>query len=152
MEFFRDLFGNYVLICAMVSWVAAQLLKTIIYLVRHRRFSLERVLGAGGWPSSHTAAVVGAAVSIGRVSGVASPLFGLSVVLAGVVIYDALGVRRQAGFHAKVLNVLVKHHPEDMTRYVPKKRKEFKELLGHSPFEVLSGAALAVLICFLIPK
>lgn len=152
MEFFRDLLSNYVLVCAMLSWVAAQLLKTIIYLVLHKNFSLERVLGAGGWPSSHTAAVVGAAVAVGRVSGVGSPLFGVAVVLAGVVIYDALGIRRQAGFHARMLNVLVKHHPEETTRYVPKKKTEFKELLGHSPFEVLSGAALAVIICFLIPK
>lgn len=151
MELIREHLGNYVLICAMLSWVAAQLIKTVVYVIRYKKFSLERILGAGGMPSSHTAAVVGAAVAVGRTMGVGSPLFGLSVVLAGVVIYDALGVRRQAGFHARMLNVLVRHHPEETTRYVPKKKTEFKELLGHSPLEVLSGAALAIVICFLVP-
>ncbi len=149
--FFDGLLHNHVLLAAILSWVAAQLIKTVIFWVRNKKVSFERLWGAGDFPSAHTAAVVATAVSVGQTMGVASPVFGLAVVFAGVVIYDALGVRRQAGLHARVLNMMMKKDQHDITRYVPKKRKELKELLGHTPVEVASGAVLGVVMSLVVP-
>ncbi len=147
MESLEGLLKNYVLIVALSSWISAQVLKTIIYLIVNRKLNLERLSGAGGMPSAHSASVCGITIAISRTVGVADPLFALSFMFAAVVMYDAMGVRRAAGQHASVINKLVKDHDKEHINNLD----ALKEFLGHTPFEVLGGAMLGILIAMVIP-
>lgn len=149
MTEFLDLFSNYILIAALASWLLAQLLKVLFYSIKHRTINLERLIGAGGMPSSHTATVVALTVAVGRLEGLASPLFAIAFILACVVMYDATGVRRAAGEQAKVLNKLVFEHSEDDEPMDA--QKALKEFLGHTPLEVFGGAILGIIVAFLLP-
>jgi len=130
---------------ALTAWFAAQTLKTATSFWRHGRLRAERLVGAGGMPSSHTALVVGLAAAVAWQDGLDSPLFAVAAVLAGIVMYDAAGVRRAAGKQAKVLNKLVRELRVEHTV----KDARLKELLGHTPVEVLAGAALGVFVAYL---
>ena len=142
----KDLMDNYVLWVAVASWLLAQFLKVFFYALRYRTFSLERLLGAGGMPSSHTSTVCGLTVAVARVCGLGAPMFAIALGVAGVGMYDASGVRRAAGEQAKVLNRLVfeRHGPDET-------EKMLKELLGHTPLEVFGGAVLGILLALIIP-
>ena len=144
MDTFLKLFQNYILWTALLCWTVAQALKVLFYVIKNRRFSFERVIGAGGMPSSHSATVCGLTTAVARNCGLDSPLFAIAVILACVVMYDATGVRRAAGEQAKVLNRLMEdQHADPQTA--------LKEFLGHTPLEVFAGAALGILIAFLMP-
>ena len=150
---------NYVLTAAVVSWCAAQTIKTILHLLQTKKFSPERLFGAGGMPSSHSALVCSATVAMCRKCGVGSPEFAMCFLFALVVMYDAMGVRRSAGLHAKEINRLnrifivkgIASDSENDKQTESKRKKEFKEYLGHTPFEVLGGALLGILISMIIP-
>ena len=143
---FFELFHNYVLNVALVSWVSAQVLKVLFCLAMTKRFNPERLVGAGGMPSAHSATVCGMMVAISRQIGFTSAEFAISFVLAAVVMYDAMGVRRAAGEQAKVLNKML----EKNERF--EQQPELKEFLGHTPLQVLAGALLGILIAMIIPK
>ncbi len=135
---------NIILATAFTAWLSAQVLKTLTSYWKHGTLNFERLVGAGGMPSSHTALVVSLAWAVGLHDGFGSALFAVTLVLAGIVMYDAAGVRRAAGKQAKVINKLVRqlraHHiVQDAT---------LKELLGHSPIEVLAGAILGIAIAY----
>lgn len=147
MNTLRALFDNYVLIVAVTGWLTAQLLKTILVLINTKEVKLERLTGAGGMPSAHSASVCGMTLAIARSQGVSSPLFAISFLFAAVVMYDAMGVRRAAGEHAKTLNVMVKHHEKAGIE----RKDSLQESLGHTPLEVLAGALLGILLAMLIP-
>lgn len=166
---------NYVLVTAVASWCVSQLLKTIITLFKMKKFSVERLFGAGGWPSAHSAMVTSAAIAVCRIDGVGSTQFGIMCILALITMYDAMGVRRAAGDHAKEINRINRllvtkqqaaqnQQPQTQPQTVqpPKSLEEIaaaaterikvlKEYLGHTPFEVLSGALLGSVVAFLIP-
>lgn len=147
MQSIKDLLSNYVLIVAISSWLAAQVLKTILTLLTTKKLQLERLTGAGGMPSAHSAAVCSMCIAISRVEGVASPLFALSFIFAAIVMYDAMGVRRAAGEHAKVINAMVKE-----SRSIDIQNQDLlKEYLGHTPLEVLGGVLLGILMSMMIP-
>ncbi len=133
---------NTVLTVAILSWAIAQLLKIIIELVQNKRLDLEPIMSSGGMPSSHSSFVTSTAFAIGFENGFNSDLFALAAVLAIVVMYDASGVRRQAGLHAELLNNIVKKI-EDHTLNVT---EELKVLLGHTPIQVFAGALLGILV------
>ena len=145
MEFFAELAQNRVLWTAMLCWLSAQVIKVIFYAVRNRHFSFERLVGAGGMPSSHSATVCGLAVAVGRTCGLASPMFAIAMIVAAVVMYDATGVRRAAGEQAEVLNRLILEQDWSQAQ------KNLKEFLGHTPLEVLAGAILGIALAFLVP-
>ncbi len=147
------LLHNYVLFSAVISWVAAQVIKAILNLIQTGEFKLERLFGSGGMPSSHSACVCALTLSIARSVGLGSIEFALSFILAVVVMYDAMGVRRSAGEHSRILNEMMRQKNKDETvaSFVNKKQKELKEALGHTPLEVLSGALLGILIAMLMP-
>ncbi|MDR0288044.1 MAG: divergent PAP2 family protein [Clostridiales bacterium] len=130
---------NHVLFVAFIAWFTAQVLKFIIYFIKDKKIDFTRLVGSGGFPSSHTALVTSLATMTGKVSGWKSPVFALACVFCVVVMYDAAGVRRAAGEHAKILNELVnsKYDSEQVT-------KKLKELLGHTPLEVFAGAVLGI--------
>lgn len=145
---------NYTLTAGVLSWAVAQLIKTLIHSVIAKKFKAERLLGAGGMPSSHSALVCAATVAVSRQSGEGSPEFAVMFLVALIVMYDAMGVRRAAGLHAREINRMKKVFKiEDVTHGKDKreKKKDLKEYLGHTPFEVLSGALLGILIALLLP-
>ena len=155
--------ANPILTGGVISWLAAQILKTIHYAVKYRTFEPERITGAGGMPSSHSALVVSVAIYTLRSQGFSSPAFALSMILAGVVIYDAMSVRYNAGLHAKELNRLRKvidemddeisqlSGEEDEPASELTERRDFKEFLGHTPLEVLAGSLLGIIIAMMFP-
>ena len=142
---------NYVLLTAVISWFSAQIIKTIIHLIRYRTFNPERLFGAGGMPSSHSALVCSATLAVSRKIGTNSVEFALMFILAVVVMYDAMGVRRAAGLHAKEINRINKTIEETANENKPEEYKALKEYLGHTPFEVLGGALLGILISMIVP-
>lgn len=145
MDQLLEIFDNRVLWIAIAGWFSAQFLKVIFYACKNRKFSLERLMGAGGMPSSHSSTVCGMTVAVGRTYGLDSPLFAISLIVAFIVMYDATGVRRAAGEQARVLNRLLMEHDK------AEAQKALKEFLGHTPLEVLGGAVLGIALGFLIP-
>ncbi len=150
MSKIQDLFSNYVLNVALLSWFSAQVIKTLLNLFKTKKLKMERMIGAGGMPSAHSASVCSMTIAIARSVGFQSPLFAMSFLLASIVMYDAMGVRRAAGEHAKVINMIVKKNKNDIS-YIPRNKGELKEFLGHTPLEVLGGALLGILIAMLVP-
>lgn len=150
---------NYVLTAAVISWCAAQIIKTLLNTIQTKVFNPERLFGAGGMPSSHSALVCSATVAMCRECGTASPEFAVMFLIALIVMYDAMGVRRSAGLHAKEINRInrifavkgIDPDGENGKQTESKRKNEFKEYLGHTPFEVLGGALLGILIAMIIP-
>lgn len=153
LSFIKEVYSwNYLLAVAITAWFGAQALKTIINYILMGKFQLERMWGAGGMPSAHSATACSLAVAAGRLAGTSSPIFALAVILASIVMYDAMGVRREAGEQAKILNQLLTDWLDEESKHAPiLADKKLKEMVGHTPFEVLGGAVLGICIGFLIP-
>lgn len=130
------------LLVPFFTWFGIQLFKMIWDLVTTKKLNLKRLMGAGGMPSSHSAVVVALATMIGRSKGITSPVFALSIIFAFVVMYDACGVRREAGKQAHILNEIIKT-PGLSSVEVSEK---LVELLGHTPFQVFAGAVIGLII------
>lgn len=130
------------LLVPFLTWFGIQLFKLIWDLVTTKKLNLKRLMGAGGMPSSHSAVVVSLATMIGRSQGVNTPIFALSIIFAFVVMYDACGVRREAGKQAHILNEIIKT-PGLSSVEVSEK---LVELLGHTPFQVFAGAVIGLII------
>lgn len=139
---FTDLVHNEVLQVALLAWLVAQLAKTLLYWRQEGRFSLERMVGSGGMPSSHSALVVSLFTGVGLCEGWGAPLTAITFVFATIVMYDAAGVRRAAGKQARVLNKII----NELAANKPLREEYLKELLGHTPFEVIVGALLGIVI------
>ncbi len=133
---------NDPLMAAGIAWLLAQLIKVPLDYMFTREFNWHLLLSAGGMPSSHAALVAGLSWAIGLEYGFNSPVFAIAAVMAIVVIYDATGVRRAAGEHARVINRMI----EDLASGHPLKEEELKELLGHTPGQVLAGTIFGVLV------
>lgn len=143
MKYLIDFSHNEVMITAVTGWFVAQLLKVIFVLIWNKRFDITRMIGSGGMPSSHSSFVVSLACAVGFTEGFASTAFAISVCIALVVMYDAAGVRRAAGQQAKILNQMIELWEKgDFSS----NEKRLKELLGHTPLEVLGGALLGFII------
>ena len=130
------------LIVPFATWFFIQLFKLIYDLVTTKKFNFRRILGAGGMPSSHSAVVVALCTMIGKNFGINSAIFGLSVVFAFVVMYDAAGVRRAAGKQAKLLNKIVQ--TPGLTNI--EVTEKLQEVLGHTPKQVLVGALIGIIV------
>jgi uncharacterized protein len=135
------------IVLPLVAWAVAQGTKVIRDSVRRRRVYLRGLTEMGGMPSSHSAMVMALTATIGRFNGVSSPVFALALIFSFVVMYDAAGVRRAAGRQAALLNRLV----DDLFSQRGVKEEQLRELLGHTPVEVLAGAALGVAVGVLFP-
>lgn len=145
---FTDLFFNYILMSAVISWFLAQLLKFIITFATTGKSVPERLVGSGGMPSSHTALVCSATIAAAKSEGTASPIFAVCFILACVVMYDAMNVRRQAGEHAKIINRMI--NEKEIHKESGYEDIELKEKLGHTPLEVLGGALLGIVVAMII--
>ena len=146
------LMHTYEKIFAEYGQVVAQVLKTLIDIGLNRSFNPERLVGSGGMPSSHAATVCSLVVAAARVYGPHSAIFALSFVMAIIVMYDAMGVRRETGEQAKILNRMLTDWMESEGAKAPILRdKKLKEMVGHTPFEVLGGAIVGVAVGWAIP-
>jgi len=149
-----ELLQNRVLLASLLGWFVAQTTKVIISIITTKKFDAERLNGAGGMPSSHSCMVTALTVSIAMMEGADSAVFALAVVFTFITLYDAMGVRWQAGLHARLLNKYMKtligggkDIDGDGEADVP---KDLKEYLGHKPLEVLVGVMLGILIAMIV--
>lgn len=143
MDYLLRIANNDILQTALISWLAAQIIKVIIVFIIERRLDFTRLTGSGGMPSSHSSFTVSLAAAAGFTSGFDSVNFALASAFAIVVMYDASGVRRSAGQQAVILNRIVERIGKDD---ISETGKKLKELLGHTPMEVFAGAILGVII------
>lgn len=146
--FWQELINNKLLVAALTGWFVAQILKTIIHLIVTRSFVPERMVGSGGMPSSHSATVCALATAACYEFGPGSHEFAMSAVFAIIVMYDAIGVRRETGIQARVLNEMIQLF-EDMGSDMSTQDK-LKEFVGHTPFQVCVGAILGIALSLLI--
>ena len=135
-------FSNQVLVMALIAWFLAQTLKVPWEYFQARKLNWALLLSSGGMPSSHSAMVSAAANGIGLYYGFANPIFAVGAIVAIVVIYDATGIRRQAGKHAEMINAMIK----DLTSGHPLQGEQLREVLGHTPLEALGGLVLGLII------
>ena len=136
------LFQNKVLIAGLTAWAIAQVIKIPLDYLRTRRWNWSLLLTTGGMPSSHSALMTATTLAIGLYQGLDSPVFALGVVITMVVTYDAAGVRQQAGIHAQRINVIM----AELLKGHPINERDLREVLGHTPLEVIGGILLGVAV------
>ena len=136
---------NY-LLAPLVAWTIAQAAKLLLTSYRQRRLNLRVLAQTGGMPSSHSAIVMGLTTAVGKYAGITSAPFAIALIFTFVVMYDAAGLRRAAGRQAEVLNRLV----EDLVHMRGVQELRLRELLGHTPFEVIVGAAIGLVVGLLL--
>lgn len=152
-----DLFTNYPLLIALFTIGFAQFIKVPLQYIATRKVGWDLLTSTGGMPSSHSGAVTALSTALAIEHGLDSPYFAISAIFGIIVMFDATGIRRHAGYQATVINQLVmdfnkvreemKHWPE---KQAEEKRNELKELLGHQPIEVFFGGLLGVLLTIII--
>lgn len=148
MDFITELLHNQIFLSAVIGWLVAQVLKTLIHLILTKQFVAERMVGSGGMPSSHAATVCGLATAAGIKYGGGSFEFAIAVMLAIIVMYDAMGVRRETGKQGQVLNEMLEVFT-NMGKQISPEAK-LKEFVGHTPLQVLMGAILGIIIAVII--
>uniref|UniRef100_A0A2P2KGG4 Uncharacterized protein MANES_12G014600 n=1 Tax=Rhizophora mucronata TaxID=61149 RepID=A0A2P2KGG4_RHIMU len=137
-----SIFTNYPLISAFFAFAIAQSIKFFTSWYKERRWDLKQLVGSGGMPSSHSATVTGLAMAVGFQEGFGGSLFAIALILASVVMYDATGVRLQAGRQAEVLNQIVYELPAE---HPLAESRPLRELLGHTPPQVIAGGLLGII-------
>lgn len=138
MDVIESISQNRMLMIPVAAWAMAQIIKILLHVWKEKSFNPERIFGAGGMPSSHSAFVTSLAIAVGQLEGYRTAYFAIAASFALVVMYDACGVRRAAGQQAVILNQFFSGEAK------------LKELIGHSPFEVLMGAILGICAGFLL--
>ena len=146
MQDFLTIINNHVLIVAVLACFTAQFLKPFIELAVQGKFNVHSMIEAGGMPSSHSAMVTALAGGVGQTAGWASTDFAIACVFAVIVMYDAMGIRQAAGLHARRLNQLVDELLSDRTEF---SEERLKELLGHTPLQVLIGSIVGAAVSWL---
>ncbi len=141
-----DLIHNITLVAAVTSWLAAQMIKLVLFLLREKKFDYGFLLRLGGMPSSHTASAMACATSVGMRSGFGSPVFAVSLGMAALIMIDAQSVRRAAGAQARLLNQMA----EDFYRNHKFSPDRLVEFLGHTRLEVLMGALLGMAVALIL--
>jgi len=144
-NFFIALGKNKVFLSTITGWFIAQSIKVIIGVIAEKRFNFKWFVGTGGMPSSHAAGVSALATAVGLSAGFDSTLFVVALVFAVIVMFDAQGVRQATGIQAEVLNKII----DDIYYKRGIKEDRLKELIGHTPYEVLVGALIGMLSALL---
>lgn len=144
-EFIKELFSNKILITTLFAWIFAQSIKVAIGVVREKRFDFRWFVGTGGMPSSHTAGAACLATAVGMNSGFNSVHFALAASFAIVVMFDAQGVRRATGRQARILNKIT----EDIYWQGKIREDRLRELIGHTPIEVIGGFIVGVAVALI---
>lgn len=148
MDYFKEFGKNYIFWASAAAWLVAQTIKVALGVFREKRFNFRWFIGSGGMPSSHAAWVSSLATSVGVTYGFDSALFAITLVFTITVMFDAQGSRLATGRQAEILNKML----DDI--YWKKKldEKKLKELIGHTPVEVVSGAFLGIVVSLLFYK
>lgn len=145
-EFCHSILENRVLLVALIASLIAQVTKLAIELGKNRKINIRVLVETGGMPSAHSALVTALATGVGLKVGWSSPDFAIAAIFAVIVMYDAAGVRQAAGKQARILNQII----DELFREHPTFNEDrLKELLGHTPFQVIVGSALGVTIACL---
>ncbi len=139
-------FQNVTIWAGLSAWVLAQIVKLILHIVRTHKFDSAFLFRLGGMPSSHSAAAVAVATSVGLTEGFGGPAFAVALTLSAIVMIDAQSVRRAAGQQARLLNQIVEELFK--THHFP--QQKMVEFLGHTRLEVLLGALMGVLTALLL--
>ncbi|ACB50227.1 hypothetical protein cce_0876 [Crocosphaera subtropica ATCC 51142] len=147
MQDFAIIFHNKILLVSLIACFSAQGLKLIIELIRHRKINFRYLVTTGGMPSAHSALVGALATGVGLTRGWESPEFAIACLFAVIVMYDAAGVRQAAGKQARILNQLLDELIHDTHHLNTEER--LKELLGHTPFQVVIGLTWGIGVCLL---
>ncbi|CDP13311.1 unnamed protein product [Coffea canephora] len=142
-----SIFTNYPLISAVLAFALAQSFKFLTSWYRERHWDLKQLVGSGGMPSSHSATVIALAIGVGLQEGFGGSLFATALILACVVMYDATGVRLHAGRQAEVLNQIVCELPAE---HPLSESRPLRELLGHTPPQVVAGGLLGIVTATMI--
>ncbi len=129
-----ELLNNKYLLVPFVLWVVVQVFKVVFEGLRNKKVELKRIFGSGGMPSAHSAVVCSLATLIGKYEGLGSSIFAVAAILAIIVMYDACGVRYQAGKHAVLLNKLLNHEVK------------LEEMIGHTYLQVAAGAIIGIVV------
>ncbi len=145
-QIFIELLRNKIFITTLSAWIIAQTIKVCIGVVSQRKFDFRWFVGTGGMPSSHAAGASCLATAVGLEYGFDSVYFALAASFAIVVMFDAQGVRRSSGKQAKILNKIM----DDIYWQGRIKENQLRELIGHTPMEVIAGFLLGVIIAFLL--
>ena len=148
IDFSMEVSANPIFLSAVAGWAAAQIIKTILNFCFTKKLDFERLFGSGGMPSSHSATVCALTTASGMKYGVGSFEFAVSFVLAMIVMYDAMGVRRETGKQAKLLNSVFFENILNLDGVFL--QEKLKEYVGHTPLQVVAGAILGILIAVLI--
>ena len=143
MENFFDILGNKYVLVPVGTWFFIQVFKFIFDSIKNKKIQYNRILGAGGMPSSHSAVVCSLTMLIGKNIGFNSEVFAVSFILAIIVMYDAAGVRRAAGNQAKVINRMI---AEDDDFIALQGQDKLNEILGHTPTQVIVGAIIGIIV------
>ncbi len=138
------LLENKILMAAIIGWTVAQISKTLIHLYFTKSFVAERLVGSGGMPSSHSATVCALSTATFIQYGIQSYEFAMAAIFAIIVMYDAIGVRRETGIQAQIINEMMDLF-NSMNKELSREDK-LKEFVGHTPMQVLVGAILGILI------
>lgn len=147
MEDFSLILQNNVLLVSLLACFTAQGLKVVVELVRHGKVSLRYMVTTGGMPSAHSALVGSLATGVGLSKGWSSPEFAIASLFAVIVMYDAAGVRQAAGKQARILNQIIDELFKEDHQV---SQEKLKELLGHTPFQVLVGLTLGIVIALFV--
>jgi len=139
---FAAILQNKALIAGLIAWLMAQIIKLPLDYLRTRKWNWALLITTGGMPSSHSALMTGTTHGIGLYYGFDSPVFAIAVAITMIVVYDAAGVRRQAGIHAQRINVLF----DELLRGHMLNEKDLREVLGHTPLEVAGGILLGLVV------
>lgn len=142
----EQLFSNRILFTILITWFLAGLSKVPIEYIETRQWNWSLWFSSGGMPSQHAALVTATMLTVGLYSGFNTPAFALSFTLMIVVLYDAAGIRRQAGLHAQKINQLI----NEFFAGHPISEDQLKEVLGHTPREVIAGVILGLALSLLI--
>ena len=153
MQLIRDVLNlNPILTVALLAWCVAQVLKTIINFILLGKFQLERMWGDGGMPSAHSATVCAMVIATARSEGFSSAIFVVAAVVAIITMHDAMGVRRETGEQAKVLNKMIEQWIDVTEKNAPfLQNMHLKEMVGHTPLQVLAGFVVGCVVGALYP-
>ena len=153
MQLIRDVLNlNPILSVALLAWFVAQVLKTLINFILLGKFQLERMWGDGGMPSAHSATVCAMVIATARSEGFSSAIFAVAAVVAIITMHDAMGVRRETGEQAKVLNKMIEQWIDVTEKNAPfLQNMHLKEMVGHTPLQVLAGFVVGCVVGALYP-
>lgn len=140
-------FTNEVILIPIAAWVIAQLAKMIVALMQGKGFDFRYLVSSGGMPSAHSAMVTSLATSVGMIYGFGSAVFGISMILALIVMYDAAGVRQSVSKQSKILNHIMRElrHSQPHLEVI---KADLKELIGHTSFQVIIGALIGIIVAW----